>query len=141
MLGRNLQRDGEDIYATGCLNITKEDGCVMHELAIAQGILDISVDTAIKNQASRVIGVRVLAGELTGIVPEALAFGFDALAESTIAAGAKLSVVMVPLTGKCLDCTVEGLIDRYRFSCPECGSYAIEVRSGRELKVESVEVE
>lgn len=113
----------------------------MHELAIAQGILELALNTAASHGAGKVTGIRVLTGELTGIVPEALEFGFAALAEGTIAAGACLSISIVPLTGRCQDCGDERGIDKYRFVCAACGSYAIEIVSGRELKVESVEVE
>ncbi len=113
----------------------------MHELTIAQGILDIAVKTAVGHGMGKVVGVKVLAGELTGIVPEALEFGFGALAEGTVAAGAKLSIHIVPLAGRCLDCGHESGVDKYRFVCTSCGSYAVEIVAGRELKVESVEVE
>lgn len=113
----------------------------MHELAIAQGILDIAVKTAASHGACKVVGVKVLAGELTGIVPEALEFGFSALAEGTVAAGAQLSVHIVPLAGRCQECGYESGVDKYRFVCTSCGSYAVEIIAGRELKVESVEVE
>lgn len=113
----------------------------MHELTIAQGILDIVVKTAVSHEAGKVVGVKVLAGELTGIVPEALEFGFGVLAEGTIAAGAQLTIHTVPLTGRCQECGHESHVDKYRFICTSCGSSAIEIISGRELKVESVEVE
>ncbi|CVK19052.1 MULTISPECIES: hydrogenase maturation nickel metallochaperone HypA [Sporomusa] len=113
----------------------------MHEMAIAEGILDIAVKTAVSHGAAKVTGVKVLAGELTGIVPEALEFGFSALAAGTVADGAQLSICMVPLTGRCRDCGHESRVDKYRFVCGSCNSYAVEIVSGRELKVESVEVE
>lgn len=113
----------------------------MHELAIAQGILNIALNTAISHGACKIIGVKVLAGELTGVVPESLEFGFAALAEGTIAAGACLSICAVPLIGMCRDCGEQRHVEKHRFVCPECGSYAIDIISGQELKVESVEVE
>lgn len=113
----------------------------MHEMAIAQGILDIALQTAGRHDAARVAGVKVLVGELTGIVPEALTFGFEALAQGTIAEGAVLAISPIPLTGRCRDCGAEGAIDKYCFTCGSCGSYAVELVSGRELMVESVEVD
>ncbi|HWR42749.1 hydrogenase maturation nickel metallochaperone HypA [Sporomusa sp.] len=113
----------------------------MHELAIAQGVLEIALSTAASHGAGKVTGIKVLTGELTGVVPEALEFGFAALAEGTMAAGACLSISIIPLTGRCRDCGDEHRVDKYRFICSACGSYAIEILSGRELKVESVEVE
>ncbi|SDE91080.1 Hydrogenase maturation factor HybF [Sporomusa acidovorans DSM 3132] len=113
----------------------------MHELAIAQGILDIALRTASCHKATKVTKIKVLIGELAGIVPEALEFGFDALRAGSMAAEACLSIRMVPLTGRCRECGAQSCIDKYCFTCASCGSYALEILTGRELKVESVEVE
>ena len=113
----------------------------MHEMAIAQGILEIALDTAASHGAGKITRVKVLAGELTGVVPEALDFGFNALAAGTIAAGACLAVQVIPLMGRCRDCGQLDNISKYRFICEQCGSSAIDIVSGRELTVESVEVE
>lgn len=113
----------------------------MHELAIAQGILDIVLSTAVGYNATRILGVKVIVGELTGTVPEALEFGFAALAKGTMAESACLSIRIIPLTGHCRECGSESSIDKYSFACASCGSHAMEIITGRELKVESVEVE
>ena len=113
----------------------------MHELAIAQGVLDIVLCTASENNADRVLGVKVTVGELTGTVPEALEMGFVALAKGTIAEDALITIQLVLLTGRCRDCGSTGSIDKYNFTCGSCGSHAIEIITGRELLVESVEVE
>lgn len=113
----------------------------MHELAVAQGILDIALNTADSHGAAAVTGIKVLVGELTGTVPEALEFGFAALSRGTPAENASLSIQLIPLTGYCRDCGSNSNIDRYGFACTSCGSYAVEILTGRELLVESVEVE
>jgi hydrogenase nickel incorporation protein HypA/HybF len=113
----------------------------MHELAIAQGILDIVLCTASRYSATNVLGVKVMVGELTGTVPEALEMGFAALAKGTPAENAYLSIQVVRLTGRCRDCGCQTGIDKYCFTCTNCGSYAVEIVTGRELLVESVEVE
>ncbi|WP_425059547.1 Hydrogenase maturation factor HybF [Sporomusa carbonis] len=113
----------------------------MHELAIAQSVLDIALSTAASHNARRVTGIKILAGELTGVVPEALEFSFAALAGNTIAADAGLSVSIVPLRGRCRDCREEFAILSRRFFCPCCGSPGVEITAGRELSVEYVEVE
>ncbi|MBP2634875.1 MAG: hybF [Firmicutes bacterium] len=113
----------------------------MHELALAQGVLDIVLSTAVGNNAVRVAGVKVIAGELTGTVPEALEMGFAALAKGTIAENARLLIQLAPATGHCRDCGSTTDIDKHSFVCQACGSHAIEIITGRELLVESVEVE
>jgi hydrogenase nickel incorporation protein HypA/HybF len=113
----------------------------MHELALAQGVLDIVLCTAAGNNAVRVAGVKVIAGELTGTVPEALEMGFAAVAKGTIAENARILIQLVPATAHCRDCSSTTGIDKYCFACECCGSHAIEIVTGRELLVESVEVE
>lgn len=113
----------------------------MHEMALAQGILNIALRAAAENGAVKVGRIKVLIGQMTHVEPEALKFGFEALAVETIAAGAELALTAVPLVGRCDDCGQEFTIEGYRFFCPHCQSGGVKIVSGRELRVEYVEVE
>jgi len=113
----------------------------MHEMAIAQGILDIAIDNAGQHDAKQIKSIRIQVGKMTEVEPEALRFCFGVLAEGTMAAGAQLDIVIKPLIGLCRDCRLEFAIDRYRFLCPSCDSLGVEIISGRELQVEYLEVE
>lgn len=113
----------------------------MHEMALAQGILDIALRTAAENGAVRVGRIKVLVGQLTHVEPEALKFGFEALSAESMAAGAELELTTVPLVGRCDDCGQEFTIKGYHFLCPHCRSGRVTIVSGRELQVEYVEVE
>ena len=113
----------------------------MHEMAIAQGILDIVLEAAARNDAATVTRIKLQVGEMTEVVPEALAFCFTALAAGSAAAAARLDIEMMPLVSRCRDCGWEFRVERYRFLCPACGSAALEIVSGRELRVEHLEVE
>lgn len=113
----------------------------MHEMAIAQGILDIVLDAAARNDAAAVVSIKLQVGEMTEVEPEALTFCFAALAAGTAAAAARLDVEVIPLVGRCRDCGLEFKVERFRFLCPACGSPGVEIVSGRELRVEHLEVE
>jgi hydrogenase nickel incorporation protein HypA/HybF len=113
----------------------------MHELAIAQGVLDIVLAAAAENDATAVTRIKLQVGEMTEVEPEALTFCFAALADGTAAAGAELAVEVLPLVGRCRDCGREFRVERFRFLCPMCGSAGVEIISGRELRVEHLEVE
>jgi len=113
----------------------------MHEMAIAQGILDIVLEAAAGNAAETVVRIKLQVGEMTEVEPEALTFCFAALAAGTAAAAAQLDVEVMPLIGRCRDCGREFKVERFRFLCPECGSAGVEIISGRELRVEHLEVE
>lgn len=113
----------------------------MHEMALAEGILDIVLSYADKNEAKKITEISVLVGEMTGVVPESLVFCFDSLSKGTKAEGAKLVLKNIPLIARCMDCGNETKIERYNFTCPKCKSLRMEIVSGRELRVESLEAD
>ncbi len=113
----------------------------MHEMAIAEGILDIALKVMEENEAKRVACVKLLVGEMAGVECESLRFCFAALTKGTAADGAALFIERVPLIGRCKTCGKEQHIERYCFFCPLCKSGVLKIISGRELKVESLEVE
>ena len=113
----------------------------MHEMAIAQGILDIVLKTAAENQVAKVTGIKLLIGQMTQVEPECLKFGFTALSMGSIAEGANVEIKIVPLVGLCNSCRQEFPVENYCFVCPKCNSASVTVVSGRELAVEYLEGE
>ncbi|MBP2644203.1 MAG: hydrogenase nickel incorporation protein hypA [Firmicutes bacterium] len=113
----------------------------MHEMAIAEGILDIVLKTAEQHQAKKIVSITLEIGQMTEVEPESLRFCFAALSEETTAAGAVLEINHIPLVGRCRDCEKQFVIEKLRFLCPACGSTGVEILTGRELKVRHLEVE
>jgi hydrogenase nickel incorporation protein HypA/HybF len=113
----------------------------MHEMALAEGILDIALDEAKKNQAQRIAKITLRLGEMSGVETDSLEFCFESLVKDTIAAGAELVLHHIPLRGRCQKCGYEMHIEHYRFICPRCGVGVLELISGRELQVESIDME
>jgi len=110
----------------------------VHEAAIAQSLLEIVKEQALLHGARRVSRVRVRVGALSGVVPEALTFAFEAMSKGGIAEGAVLEVEEVPSRIRCEDC---GVFEGTPFLvCPNCGKLA-ELLSGRELEIISMEIE
>lgn len=90
----------------------------------------------------RVRSVTLHVGVASGVVPEALTFAWDVATEGTALAGSRLDVVRVPLTLVCRDCGATGeAVDPLRVRCPACVGRAVEVVSGRELQIATVEVD
>ena len=112
----------------------------MHEMAIAEGILDIALDYAKQNDAKSISKIGLLLGEMAGVETEALTVCFSSLVRGTIAEHAELALKRVPLVGHCAQCGREQAIRNYNFICPECGG-GLEIISGRELRVEYLEME
>ena len=112
----------------------------MHELAICRGILSVA-GAALAEHAPgvAVASVAVRIGRLTGIDPECLRSYFDLLAPDTPLAGAALRIEEVPIQGCCRACAAEFVIESPVFRCPTCGTGGIDVLSGQELQVISLE--
>ena len=113
----------------------------MHEMAIAEGILDIALDYAARNDAKRIGKISLLLGEMSGVETEALTFCFSSLVRGTIAEDAELALHRVPLLGRCRSCGAETHIEHYNFTCPACHTGQLDILSGREMQVEYLEVE
>lgn len=113
----------------------------MHEMSIAESILDIVRETLRNNEQGKLLSVTVEIGELTAVIPESLDFCFQALVEETPYKGAKLVIKNVPLKGKCVKCKKDFPIKNYAFICPFCESLEVQVTGGQELKVTELEVE
>jgi hydrogenase nickel incorporation protein HypA/HybF len=110
----------------------------MHELSITQGVVDICQSTA---AGRRVISVTLLIGELSGVVPEAIEFCFEACTRETPLEGARLIIEQIPARGSCRSCSAEFPLRAYYSSCPGCGGHDVTVISGEELRVKEMEVE
>lgn len=113
----------------------------VHELSIAQSVLDTIVDQAREHRAGRVTAIRLRVGELTAIVEEALTFSFEILARDTCAAGALLSVETIPWQVRCPDCTHEYRVVDGMPTCPRCHRVGGETITGRELQIVEMDVE
>lgn len=113
----------------------------MHEMGIMSGVLD-SVNAAAQNaQAERVIKIILNIGEMTEIIQDSLEFAFQVMSEGTLSEGAELVIKTVTPHSICLDCGHEFDHDRFHRTCPECGSYSTSMTRGRELDIESIEVD
>ena len=110
----------------------------MHEFSVASAVVDTAVRHA---DGRRVIVVSLRCGRLRQVVPESLQFAFGILTRETLCEGARLDLEVVPARLSCAACPGEWEIELPVFRCPGCGGADVEVLSGEELEVESIEVE
>jgi hydrogenase nickel incorporation protein HypA/HybF len=110
----------------------------VHELSIAQAIVDVATRHA---GASRVERVFVRIGHLRQVVPSALEFSFELCAHGTPVDGAELEIEHVPIGAVCRTCEVESELAGFPLACPACGATAVDVVRGEELQVEWLELE
>lgn len=113
----------------------------MHELALAQGIVEVIREQAADGSFTRVKSVRLVIGALSHVEPEAIEFGFDAVSRGTVAEGAALVIDRPPGIAWCLDCEANVEIAGRTDPCPACGGYRLVVTGGEELRVQELEVE
>src|SRR5947209_16698260 len=114
----------------------------MHELSIAQSIVEVVEARAAEYNAARVKGVRLKIGEASGVVTDSLTFCFEMLAslEPTLA-GAQLLIDIVPHRAQCRHCNKEFAIVNFVAQCPTCQEWSSEVVSGNELQIVEMEIE
>jgi len=111
----------------------------MHETSVAQHMVDMALEVADKNGGGRVVGMRLLLGEMTCVDAETLSFAFDVVSRGTRVEGCSLQIVRVPTRLRCRACGAErggDLLD----PCA-CGIPGGEVLAGRELRLDTIDVE
>jgi len=113
----------------------------MHELAITQNMFDLVLEQAEKAEAKKVGKINLVIGEMTGVVGDCVQFYFDFISKGTLAEGATLSFAMVPPKARCRDCDKTFELKEFDWTCPYCGGNSLQIVAGKELFVESIEVE
>jgi hydrogenase nickel incorporation protein HypA/HybF len=112
----------------------------MHELSLAQGIIDIAVAEARKRRAVAVKNIKLRLGYFTGVVREALEFSFEVAKRGTLAESAVLEIETVELKTLCRRCGVVGRpAEDFCLTCSHCGD-PVEILAGREMEVAYVDL-
>jgi hydrogenase nickel incorporation protein HypA/HybF len=110
----------------------------MHELSIAESVVEIASRHA---RGRRVAVVELKVGHLRQVVPSALEFAFELVAEGTPVGGAELRMEVVAAAGDCRACGAETPLPEFPLACRFCGGLDVEVTRGEELLVDSLELE
>lgn len=113
-------------------------GDPMHELGLTREIVDICLAHA---AGRRVVAVTLEIGVLSGVVPEAVEFCFDACTHGTLVEGARLEIIRKPASGMCAACGAAVCPSSHYEPCPSCGSCGIVLAEGTEMRVKELEVE
>ncbi|HEX6736266.1 MAG TPA: hydrogenase maturation nickel metallochaperone HypA [Azonexus sp.] len=113
----------------------------MHEMSLAEGVLQLVEETARRERAQRVKLVVLEIGRLSSVEPEALRFCFEAVTHGGLAAGAALEIVEVAGSGWCMPCAATVPLAESFGACPQCGSYQVQPTGGTEMRVKEIEIE
>ena len=113
----------------------------MHELAIAESLMEIVLEEGRRHNLQKVTLIRLQIGAMAAVVPEALAFSFEMVSQNTIASGAVLEIEALPVVARCSACEVNFEVENQVFLCARCGQPTLELISGRELSMVNMEGE
>jgi hydrogenase nickel incorporation protein HypA/HybF len=108
----------------------------MHELAIAESVVDAVVS---RTGESAVREIRLQVGRLSGVSADSLRFCFEMAAAGTGVEGAQLDIDRPSGVARCRACSIDFELAELILLCP-CGSADVEVLTGDELRIVSVEV-
>jgi hydrogenase nickel incorporation protein HypA/HybF len=120
----------------------------MHELSMAQGIINSVIETAEANNATEVNEVVIEIGKLALINPEQLSFMVDVLSENTIVKKANFKINEIPVEIECPECNFKGNaetdeLDHYApmVECPKCENKRISILNGKDCIVKNIVIE
>jgi hydrogenase nickel incorporation protein HypA/HybF len=113
----------------------------VHELSICQGLMREVMRVAEAQRAERVLSITLEVGPLAGIEPSLLESAYPLVAAGTCAAGARLLIERTALEVRCLGCGATSEVEVSSLVCRACGSWRVEVVSGEELVLASLELE
>jgi hydrogenase nickel incorporation protein HypA/HybF len=113
----------------------------MHEMGLATEIVRIVTESIPRDITdAKVERVNLKVGKLAAVVPQSLQFCFEIAAKDGPAESAELHIEEVGVSARCNDCSNRWDIDTPVFQCPACNGGSIEMLTGRELDIESIEL-
>ena len=113
----------------------------MHELSIAQSIVDTVREQAAAHAGRRVLRIGVRVGDISGVAIDSLEFCFDMTTKDTELEGATLDLERIPVRFRCLACQHEFQPANFENVCPACGSDVASMIAGDELALAFFELE
>lgn len=113
----------------------------MHELSIAYSLVQTAEAAAAEAGVSRVDVLHLKLGEMSGVVDDALLFGYDVATQGTCLEGSRLAIEKVPVVIYCPTCDAEHELPNIQlFRCPVCDTPVRDIRQGREIELVSLEI-
>lgn len=113
----------------------------MHELSIANAVLEAARSEATLRSSMRLTKIVVRVGDLAGVDPGALAFSFEALVKQTDFEPVVFEIERCVQRHRCSRCGDEFEVVHYDATCPACGEKETAFVSGNELELAYLEME
>lgn len=112
----------------------------MHEMSLCEGVLKAVEHNARSVGYQQVKTVWLEIGSLAGVEIEAMRFCFEAVTRNSIAGGASLEIIEIPGQAWCMQCANTVGVQQRFDSCPDCGSYQLQITGGEDMKIKELEV-
>ena len=114
----------------------------MHELAIVETLIEqVETEVARSEHSGRVLRLELVVGRLSGACADSIRFAFELLAPGTRLEGSTLDIREPKASCRCRSCQHTAEIDELVAACPSCGSRDIVIEGGRDLLLESIDLE
>ncbi len=113
----------------------------MHEQGIIESLFALVLESAEKEKATKITKINVIVGDLSGVVEESANYYFSFIRRNTIASEATLGFTHIPAILRCRLCKKRFISKNLDFNCPDCKEQQVDIISGQELYLESIEVE
>ena len=112
----------------------------MHELSIAEALLELTLKHAGEAPGARVTAVHLVIGQLASVVDDSVQFYWDEISRGTLAEGAQLRFKRVAARFHCEACGHDYAPGADVLACPQCGSAQVRLTAGGEFYLEALEV-
>lgn len=112
----------------------------MHELSIAQSIVELAEQQARSHKATVIEELELEIGSLAGVELQSLEFALESSVKGTMLNNARIVHHDIKAEGRCGDCEAIFPVDTLFSPCPHCGSYCIKITKGKELRIKSIVV-
>ena len=114
----------------------------MHELSIVASVVDSVTESLEAYPGAKVLEVRLRVGALASGVVDSLEFCWGIATEDTPLQGSKLVVKTIPVVMHCAQCDADVELESLQsFRCPRCDEPCSDLRQGRELEIDSIEID
>jgi hydrogenase nickel incorporation protein HypA/HybF len=112
----------------------------MHEISLLMSVIDKISRLCEQNNWKNILRVTLKVGHLRHIDPEVFAFAFSSASVGTNLEGSEISIIEMPIIIKCRNCEKNSDTEDIKFVCPNCGSLKVDIISGTEFVIESIEI-
>uniref|UniRef100_UPI0032180C32 hydrogenase maturation nickel metallochaperone HypA n=1 Tax=uncultured Draconibacterium sp. TaxID=1573823 RepID=UPI0032180C32 len=112
----------------------------MHELSIAQSIVELAEEIAEKEQSDSIKSIEIEVGALSGVVLEALEFALEVSVKNTKLEKAKINYLVLPGKASCRECSRQFETNDLLALCPGCEQANYTITDGKQLRIKSLVV-